>query len=96
MRRLIRQDFDKAFRQVDLIAGPVTPGPAFKLGEMADDPLAMYLADIFTIPINCAGIPALSVPCGVTSEKLPVGMQIIGPQFSEDEILKVGYAYEKR
>jgi aspartyl-tRNA(Asn)/glutamyl-tRNA(Gln) amidotransferase subunit A len=95
VRTLIRQDFENAFKEVDVIITPVSPFPAFKIGEKKDDPLAMYLADVFTIPINCAGVPALSVPCGFTSSKLPVGMQIIGPQFSEDMLLKVGFAYEQ-
>jgi aspartyl-tRNA(Asn)/glutamyl-tRNA(Gln) amidotransferase subunit A len=95
VRTLILRDFENAFKEVDVIAAPVSPTPAFKIGEKSGDPLAMYLADVFTIPINCAGVPAISVPCGFTSAKLPVGMQIIGPQFSEDLILKTAYAYEQ-
>lgn len=95
VRTLIRKDFDDAFQSVDVIMTPVSPFPAFTIGEKKDDPLAMYLADVFTIPVNCAGVPALSVPCGFTSNKLPVGLQIIGPQFSEDKLLKVGSAYEQ-
>ncbi len=95
VRTLIREDFDNAFKEVDVIIAPVSPFPAFKIGEKKDDPLAMYLADVFTIPINCAGVPAISVPCGFTSSKLPVGMQIIGPQFSEDLLLKTAFAYEQ-
>jgi aspartyl-tRNA(Asn)/glutamyl-tRNA(Gln) amidotransferase subunit A len=95
VRTLICEDFKNAFKEVDVIVTPVSPFPAFKIGEKKDDPLAMYLADVFTIPINCAGVPAISVPCGFTSHKLPVGMQIIGPQFSEDLLLKTAYAYEQ-
>ncbi|MFO0781062.1 MAG: Asp-tRNA(Asn)/Glu-tRNA(Gln) amidotransferase subunit GatA [Candidatus Gracilibacteria bacterium] len=95
VRTLIRKDFDDAFRDVDVIMTPVSPFPAFTIGEKKDDPLAMYLADVFTIPVNCAGVPALSLPCGFTDKKLPVGLQIIGPQFSEDKILQVASAYEQ-
>lgn len=97
VRTLIRKDFDDAFKNVDVIMAPVSPFPAFGIGEKKDDPLAMYLADVFTIPVNCAGVPAMSLPCGFTSgaRKLPVGLQIIGPQFSEDRLLKVASAYEQ-
>lgn len=95
VRTLIRKDFDDAFRDVDVVMTPVSPFPAFTIGEKKDDPLAMYLADVFTIPVNCAGVPALSLPCGFTEKKLPVGLQIIGPQFSEDKILQVASAYEQ-
>jgi aspartyl-tRNA(Asn)/glutamyl-tRNA(Gln) amidotransferase subunit A len=95
VRTLILRDFENAFKEVDVIVAPVSPFPAFKIGEKKEDPLAMYLADVFTIPINCAGVPAISVPCGFTSAKLPVGMQLIGPQFSEDLLLKTAYAYEQ-
>ncbi len=95
VRTLIRKDFDEAFKNVDVIVAPVSPFPAFKIGEKKDDPLSMYLADAFTIPVNCAGLPAVSLPCGFTNEKLPVGFQVIGPQFSEDRILKVASAYEQ-
>jgi aspartyl-tRNA(Asn)/glutamyl-tRNA(Gln) amidotransferase subunit A len=95
VRTLILQDFENAFRDVDVIMTPVSPFPAYKIGEKLDDPLAMYLADAFTIPVNCAGVPALNIPCGFTSGKLPVGLQIIGPQFKEDLLLKVGSAYEQ-
>ncbi len=95
VRTLIIRDFENVFKEVDCLVTPVSPIPAFKIGEKVDSPLSMYLADVFTIPINCAGVPALSVPCGFTSDNLPVGMQIIGPQFREDLILKVGSAYEQ-
>lgn len=95
VRTLIIRDFEEAFKNVDVIVTPVSPFPAFKIGEKDQDPLSMYLADVFTIPVNCAGVPALSVPCGFTSSKLPVGMQLIGPQFSEDMLLQAGFAYEE-
>lgn len=101
VRTLIRKDFDDAFKNVDVIMTPVSPFPAFTIGEKKDDPLAMYLADVFTIPVNCAGVPAISLPCGFTDgsasngKKLPVGLQIIGPQFSEAQILKTASAYEQ-
>ncbi len=95
VRTLITQDFENAFKEVDVLVTPVSPFPAFKIGEKQNDPLAMYLADALTIPVNCAGIPALSLPCGFTSHGLPIGMQIIAPQFGEDLLLKVGAAYEQ-
>lgn len=95
VRTLIKQDFDKAFEKVDAIVTPTTPTPAFKAGEKTDDPLQMYLADIFTISVNLAGVPGISIPCGFTSNNLPVGLQIIGKQFDEETILKISYAYEQ-
>ena len=95
VRTLIMQDFENVFRKVDVLMAPVSPFPAFKIGEKREDPLTMYLADIFTIPASCAGIPALSIPCGFTSGRLPVGLQILGPQFSESLLLKTGSAYEQ-
>ena len=95
VRTLIIQDFENAFKEVDVLIAPVSPFPAWKIGEKKEDPIAEYLADAYTIPVNCAGIPGLSVPCGFTTSKLPVGLQIIGPQFSEDLLLKVGSAYEQ-
>ena len=94
VRTLVKQDFDKAFEKVDVIVGPVSPTTAWNLGEKVDDPLAMYLSDIYTISANLAGIPGLSVPCGF-SEGLPVGLQILGKQWDEETILRVGYAYEQ-
>ena len=79
VRRLIRQDYDEAFEQVDLIAGPVTAAPAFKIGEMVDDPLAMYLVDLYTVSANLAGIPALCIPCGSVEGGLPIGLQLQAP-----------------
>ena len=109
VRRLIREDFKKAFEEVDIIIGPTTPNVAFKLGEKAKDPVSMYLEDIYTVAINLAGLPALSIPCGFIEEdgpssaegfggqsrKLPVGIQIIGKWFDENTILNVGSLLEK-
>lgn len=91
---MIRQDFDAAFQQCDVIAGPVTPTPAFKLGELADDPLAMYLSDIYTIAANLAGIPAISIPAGWTASGLPVGLQLQGPVFTESRLLRAARMLE--
>jgi aspartyl-tRNA(Asn)/glutamyl-tRNA(Gln) amidotransferase subunit A len=95
VRTLIRQDFDRAFERFDILLSPTSPTVAFKIGERADDPLAMKLADICTLPINLAGIPALSLPCGF-SEGLPVGLQIMGKPFDEATLLRVGHAYEQQ
>jgi len=94
VRRLIRQDFDNAFGKVDLIAGPITPAPAFKIGEMSDDPLAMYLTDAMTIPANLAGVPAISVPCPVGEGELPVGLHLQAPFLQEERLLRVAAAFE--
>ncbi len=94
VRTLIKEDFDKAFTKCDLLVTPTTPTTAFKMGEKTLDPLTMYLNDICTIPVNLAGLPAISLPCGY-SEGLPVGLQIIGPSFSEEKILQLSYAYEQ-
>ncbi|PIR16344.1 MAG: Asp-tRNA(Asn)/Glu-tRNA(Gln) amidotransferase GatCAB subunit A [Deltaproteobacteria bacterium CG11_big_fil_rev_8_21_14_0_20_49_13] len=93
-RTLITKDFTEAFQRVDVIMTPTTPTTAFKLGEKTDDPLQMYLSDIFTIPVNLAGLPAMSMPCGKDKLGLPIGMQIIGRHFDEETILRVGYNYE--
>ncbi|MBI4682605.1 MAG: Asp-tRNA(Asn)/Glu-tRNA(Gln) amidotransferase subunit GatA [Nitrospirae bacterium] len=95
VRTLIRQDLERVFEKVDVIITPTTPSPAFKIGEKTDDPLHMYLADIFTISVNLAGVPGISIPCGFTSENLPVGLQIIGKHFDEEAVLKIAYAYEQ-
>ncbi|MDD4351773.1 MAG: Asp-tRNA(Asn)/Glu-tRNA(Gln) amidotransferase subunit GatA [Candidatus Gracilibacteria bacterium] len=94
VRTLIINDFNQAFSEVDVLMAPTSPFPAFKLGEKANDPLAMYLADALTIPASAAGIPALSVPCGFSKDKLPIGLQIIAPQFREDLLMQVGFAYQ--
>ena len=95
VRTLIKKDFEEAFKEVDVIVTPTMPTAAFKLGEKSRDPLQMYLSDIFTISVNLTGLPAIVVPCGMTSSKLPVGLQIIGRPFEEEKILRVGYAYEQ-
>lgn len=96
VRTLIRRDFLKAFEQVDAILTPTTPTPAFKIGEKADDPLQMYLSDIFTISANLAGICGISVPCGFTREpKLPLGLQLLGKPFGEETLLRLAHAYEQ-
>jgi aspartyl-tRNA(Asn)/glutamyl-tRNA(Gln) amidotransferase subunit A len=95
VRTLIRRDFEAAFRQCDAILAPVTPTPAYRLGEKSADPLQMYLGDIFTVPVNLAGICGLSVPCGFTAANLPVGLQLVGPALGEEAILRVGHAYEQ-
>ena len=94
-RTLIKADFEKAFNSVDMIVTPTSPTAAFKSGEKTDDPLQMYLSDIFTISVNLAGIPAISIPCGFTSNNLPIGLQIIGKHFDEESILKAAYTYEQ-
>jgi len=88
VRRLIRQDFDRAFEEVDLIAGPVTPTPAFKLGERIDDPLAMYLFDLYTVSTNLSGIAGISIPCGFSASGLPIGLQLQAPPFAEERLLR--------
>lgn len=95
VRTLIKNDFEKAFEKVDFIITPTAPSAAFKIGEKVDDPLQMYLSDIFTISVNLAGVPAISIPCGFTQEGLPVGLQIIGKPFDEARILQLAYAYEQ-
>ena len=95
VRRLIRNDFDAAFREVDVLLGPTTPTAAFKLGEKTADPLAMYLSDIYTITTNLAGIPGLSIPCGLTKSGLPIGLQLIAPAFAEDHLLRTARVFER-
>jgi aspartyl-tRNA(Asn)/glutamyl-tRNA(Gln) amidotransferase subunit A len=94
VRTLLTRDFDEAFRKVDAIVTPTSPTAAFKLGEKTDDPLAMYLADIYTVTADLAGIPGISIPCGQTREKLPIGLQILGRHFDEATILRIAHAYE--
>jgi len=95
VRTLIRQDFTEAFKRCDVIVTPTSPTPPFKFGEKADDPLQMYLSDIFTISANLAGIPGINVNCGYTKSELPIGLQIIGKPFDEETILRVAHAYEQ-
>jgi aspartyl-tRNA(Asn)/glutamyl-tRNA(Gln) amidotransferase subunit A len=94
VRTLIKNDFDKAFSKFDILLSPTAPSVAFKIGEKVNDPLSMYLSDIATIPINLAGIPAISIPCGFVND-LPVGLQIMGKAFSEETILRTAFAYEQ-
>ncbi len=95
VRTLIKQDFDQAFTSVDVIACPVAPTTAFKIGEHGDDPLAMYLEDVFTLPANLAGVPGLAFPVGQDAAGLPVGMQLLGPHFKEDVLLRAAHAYQQ-
>jgi aspartyl-tRNA(Asn)/glutamyl-tRNA(Gln) amidotransferase subunit A len=95
VRTLLTRDFEKAFEKVDVIAAPTAPTPAFQLGEKINDPLAMYLADIYTVTANLAGIPGISVPCGANHEGLPIGLQLFGRHFDEATVLRVAHAYEQ-
>ena len=95
VRTLLAHDFEEAFRKVDAIVTPTSPTAAFRLGEKSNDPLAMYLADVYTVTADLVGIPGISVPCGVTKEKLPIGLQILGKPFDEGTILRVAHAYER-
>jgi aspartyl-tRNA(Asn)/glutamyl-tRNA(Gln) amidotransferase subunit A len=94
VRTLIKQDFEKAFKSCDVLISPTTPTPAFKIGEKTADPLSMYLSDIATIPVNLAGLPGISIPCGL-SKGLPLGLQIIGKAFDEETVLRAAFAYEQ-
>jgi aspartyl-tRNA(Asn)/glutamyl-tRNA(Gln) amidotransferase subunit A len=96
VRTLILRDFEEAFRQVDAIVAPTAPTPAFKIGEKTSDPLQMYLSDVFTIPVNMAGIPGISIPCGFSSTGLPIGLQVIGKPFDEGTVLQVAHAFEQQ
>jgi len=95
VRGLIKRDFEEAFEKCDVILTPTTPTPAFKIGEKTDDPMQMYLSDIFTISANLAGIPGISVPCGFTKGGLPVGVQFLAGYFDEGKLLQIASAYEK-
>jgi len=95
VRTLLRQDYDEAFRAAEVIAMPTTPTPAFKLGEKTDDPLQMYLADIFTVSANLVGVPAISVPCGFSPDRLPLGLQLTGPMFDEATLLRAADAFQR-
>jgi aspartyl-tRNA(Asn)/glutamyl-tRNA(Gln) amidotransferase subunit A len=94
VRTLIKQDFDRVFEQYDVIIGPTAPTTAFKIGSQVDDPLTMYLNDILTIPVSLAGVPAISIPCGL-ADGMPVGLQIIGKAFDESSVLRVAHAFEQ-
>jgi aspartyl-tRNA(Asn)/glutamyl-tRNA(Gln) amidotransferase subunit A len=93
VRTLIKADFDAAFQKVDAIVAPTSPTVAFPIGARAQDPLAMYLSDLFTIPVNLAGLPGISIPCGLANG-LPVGMQVIAPAFEEARALRVAFTYQ--
>jgi aspartyl-tRNA(Asn)/glutamyl-tRNA(Gln) amidotransferase subunit A len=95
VRTLIMNDFMAAFANVDIMLTPVAPTPAFKIGEKVNDPLQMYLSDIFTIPVNLAGTCAMSLPAGFSNSGLPIGLQLIGKPFDEETILRAGYAFEQ-
>ena len=95
VRRLIKQDFDTAFQSVDFILGPTSPSTAFRIGELVDDPIQMYLADVFTVSANLAGIPAISIPCGF-SESLPIGLHLQGPAFGESKLLQAAHHYQRQ
>jgi aspartyl-tRNA(Asn)/glutamyl-tRNA(Gln) amidotransferase subunit A len=94
VRTKIADDFRKAFETCDCILTPTSPTTAFKIGERVDDPLKMYLSDIFTIPANLAGLPAVSVPCGVDKSNLPVGLQLMAKPFAEEKLIRVAHAFE--
>ena len=95
VRTLVQQDYTEAFQKVDVIMAPTAPTPAFKIGEMIDDPLQMYLQDICTVPLNLAGLPGISIPCGYSSKHMPIGLQIIGKALDEATILRAAYTYEQ-
>jgi len=94
VRTLMRRDFEAAFASCAVLAAPVAPTPAFRIGEKVDDPLTMYLTDIFTNPANLAGIPGISVPCGTSTQGLPIGLQLLGPPLGETVVLQVAHAFE--
>jgi len=95
VRRKVKEDFDNAFKECDCILTPTSPTPAFKIGEKMEDPLSMYMSDIFTIPVNLAGIPAISVPCGLSSKGLPIGLQFLARPFDEETLFRAAYTYEQ-
>ncbi|MSU07658.1 Asp-tRNA(Asn)/Glu-tRNA(Gln) amidotransferase subunit GatA [Veillonellaceae bacterium WCA-693-APC-5D-A] len=95
VRRLVKEDYDKAFKEVDVIICPAAPSVAYKIGEKIDNPLEMYLQDACTVPLNLAGLPGISVPCGYNKDKMPIGMQIIGKALDEETLIRVAYTYEQ-
>jgi aspartyl-tRNA(Asn)/glutamyl-tRNA(Gln) amidotransferase subunit A len=95
VRTLMRKDFENAFQKVDVVVAPTAPTPAFRIGEKTEDPLEMYLSDILTIPVNIAGIPGISIPCGFSRDNLPIGLQIMGKHFDEEMLLRVAYTFEQ-
>ena len=96
VRKLIKNDFDEAYKRVDAILTPSTPSSAFKIGEKTNDPVSMYLNDIFTVPINLAGLPGISIPAGKDKNNYPLGLQVIGKPFDEQNILNISYALEDK
>ena len=96
VRQLIKQDFDQAYNKVDAILTPSTPSSAFKIGEKTNDPVSMYLNDIFTVPVNLAGLPGISIPAGVDKKNYPLGLQIIGKPFDEQTVLNIDYSMEEK
>ena len=96
VRRLIKQDFDAAFERCDVVLSPTAPTPPFRIGEKSGDPLSMYLTDVFTVTCNIAGLPGVSIPCGFTSgaKPLPIGLQLLGPAFGEETLLRAARMYE--
>ena len=96
IRRLIQQDFDRALNEVDVILGPTTPSTAFKIGQWVDDPLSMYLADVYTVAANLAGLPAISIAGGVDSNDLPIGLQLQGRPFGEAALLRVAHQFQSQ
>ena len=95
VRTLLRDDFERAFRDCDAIVTPTCPEPAFRLGERMDDPLSMYLSDVYTVSANLAGIPGISIPCGMAGG-LPVGLQLLGPTLAEAELLRLADAFQRK
>jgi aspartyl-tRNA(Asn)/glutamyl-tRNA(Gln) amidotransferase subunit A len=95
IRTLVKRDFDEAFRNIDVILTPISPTPAFRIGEKVADPLQMYLSDVFTIPVNMAGIPGIAIPCGFSRQGLPIGLQLLGRHFDEETIIRAAYAFEQ-
>ena len=95
VRTLIRRDFLEAYKDVDAVITPTSPTPAFKAGEKAANPLAMYLCDVYTIGVNLAGLPGLSIPCGYSKSGLPIGLQLIGKPYGESELLSIAHSYEQ-
>ena len=94
VRTLVKQDFERALKDNDVLIAPTMPAPAFKLGEKISDPLTLYLADVNTVPINLAGVPSISLPCGF-SDGLPIGLQIMGRHFDEETIIRTAYTFEQ-
>jgi aspartyl-tRNA(Asn)/glutamyl-tRNA(Gln) amidotransferase subunit A len=95
VRTLVKQDFDNAFKNVDVLITPTAPTPAYKIGEMSSEPMKMYMQDVCTVPLNLAGLPGISLPCGFSKDNMPIGMQIIGKPLDEETLLRAAYAFEQ-